>query len=218
MMQVAAAHKGVAEYVTTVHGREGHSSKPALGASAVEAACDLVTELYRFAGELDVAGDPSGRFDPPSSTIHVGMIHGGTARNIIARLCTFHWEFRALPDVEQDLALRRLENYAASIVAPKLTRFAKDAFIETVTKVEVPPLRPESGSAAEALALKLSRSDRTTTMPFASEAGHFQLANVPAVVCGPGSIGQMHQPDEYIEIAQIEAGIAFMRRLVAELS
>ena len=71
---------------------------------------------------------------------------------------------------------------------------------------------------AETLALKLAQSDRTIAVPFASEAGQFQLANVPAVVCGPGSIGQAHQPDEYIEIAQIEACIAFMRRLAAELS
>ncbi len=100
---------------------------------------------------------------------------------------------------------------------PKLTRYAKNSYIETVTEVEVPGLRPESGSNAETLALKLAQSNRTVTVPFASEAGQFQLAHVPTVVCGPGSIDQAHQPDEYIEIAQIEAGIAFMRRLAAEL-
>ncbi len=217
-MQVADAHKSVAAYATIVHGHAAHSSKPSLGASAVEAACDLVTELYRFGEELAACGDPSGRFDPPASTVHVGTIHGGTARNIMASLCTFRWEFRALPGVEQILALRRIEDYAAHIVTPKLTRHAKDAFIETVTEVEVPGLKPESGSIAETLALKLAQSRRTIAVPFASEAGQFQLANVPAIVCGPGSIGQAHQPDEYIEIAQIEACIAFMQRLAAELS
>src|SRR5580693_5938737 len=141
-MQVADAHKSVVGYATIVHGHEAHASKPSLGASAVEAACDLVTELYRLAGELAASGDPSGRFDPPASTVHVGTIHGGTARNIMARLCTFRWEFRALPGVEQDLALRRLEDYAARVVTPRLTRYAKDAFIETVTEVEVPGLKP----------------------------------------------------------------------------
>jgi acetylornithine deacetylase len=217
-MQVADAHKSVAGYATIVHGHEAHSSRPSLGASAVEAACDLVAELYRFGGERAARGDPSGRFDPPASTVHVGTIHGGTARNIMARLCTFRWEFRALPDVAQNLALRHLEEYAARAVTPKLTRHAKDAFIDTVTEVEVPGLKPESGSAAEILALKAAQLNRTIAVPFASEAGQFQLANIPAVVCGPGSIGQAHQPDEYIEIAQIEACIAFMRRLAAELS
>ena len=152
-------------YTTIVHGHAAHSSKPYLGASAVEAACDLVTGLYRFADELAAAGDPSGRFDPPASTIHVGTIHGGTARNIMAKLCEFHWEFRALPGVAQNLALRHLEDYAARVVTPKLTRYAADAFIETVTEVEVPGLKPESGSVAETLALKLAQSNRTITVP-----------------------------------------------------
>jgi acetylornithine deacetylase len=218
LMQVADAHKSVAAYASIVHGHEAHSSKPSLGASAIETACDLVSELYRFGKELAASGDPTGRFDPPASTIHVGTIHGGTARNIMAGLCRFRWEFRALPGVAQSLALRRLEEYAAGVVTPRLTRYANDAFIETVTEVEVPGLKPESGSAAETLALKLARAKRTIAVSFASEAGQFQLANVPAVVCGPGSIDQAHQPDEYIEITQIEACIAFMRRLAGELS
>jgi acetylornithine deacetylase len=217
LMQVADAHKGVGAYATFVHGYEAHSSKPALGASAIEAACDLVTELYRFAGELMEQGDPSGRFDPPASTIHVGTIQGGTARNIMAKHCAFEWEFRTLPHVAQNLALRHLEAYAGDAVIPKLTRNAKNAFIQTETQSEVPGLKPEKGSAAEILAIKAARTNRTITVPFASEAGQFQLAGLPAVVCGPGSIDQAHQPDEYIEIAQIESCIAFMRRLAAEL-
>ncbi len=218
LLEVADAHKGVATYSTFVHGHAAHSSKPHLGASAIETACDLVTALYRFAGDLAAQGDPSGRFDPPASTIHVGTIHGGTARNIMAKLCVFQWEFRALPDVAQNLALRYLQDYAARVATPRLTRYVKEASIETVTEVEVPGLKPDSGSAAEALALKLAQSNHTVTVPFASEAGQFQRAGIPAVVCGPGSIDQAHQPDEYIEISQIEAGIAFMRRLAAELS
>jgi len=218
LMQVADAHKSVAGYSTIVHGHAAHSSKPSLGASAIEAACDLVTGLYRFAEELAARGDPSGRFDPPASTIHVGKIHGGTARNILAKLCTFQWEFRALPGVAQGLALQHLEDYAARVVTPKLTRYAKDAFIETVTDVEVPGLKPDSGSIAESLALKLAQRNHTITVPYASEAGQFQSGHVPTVVCGPGSIDQAHQPDEYIDIALIEACIAFMRRLAGELS
>ncbi|SFK61888.1 acetylornithine deacetylase [Methylocapsa palsarum] len=218
LMQVADAHKAVATYCTTVHGHEAHSSKPDLGANAIEAACDLVTELYRLAAQLAEQGDPSGRFDPPCSTIQVGVINGGTARNILAKLCTFHWEFRSLPGVRQSLALDHFNAYAARVVTPKLTRYAKDAFIETVTEVEVPGLMPDRGSAAESLALKLARSNRTVSVPFASEAGQFQQAEIPTVVCGPGSIDQAHQPDEFIEIAQIEAGLAFLRRLAAELS
>ncbi|VTZ24614.1 Acetylornithine deacetylase [Methylocella tundrae] len=218
LMQVADAHKAIVTYRTIVHGHEAHSSKPNLGANAVEAACDLVTELYRFNDQLAAQGDPSGRFDPPASTIEVGVIHGGTARNILAKECAFDWEFRSLPHVPQNLALAHLESYIARVAQPKLRRHAKDAFIETCSEVEVPGLSPEPGSHAETLALKLAHSNRTISVPFATEAGQFQAAGAPTVVCGPGSIDQAHQPDEFIEVAQMEAGIAFMRRLAKELS
>ena len=183
LMQVADAHKSVAGYATIVRGHEAHSSRPSLGASAVEAACDLVTELYRFGGELAARGDPSGRFDPPASTVHVGTIHGGTARNIMARLCTFRWEFRALPGVEQNLALRRLEDYAARAVTPKLTRHAKDAFIDTVTEVEVPGLKPESGSMAE-----ISGFESRTVEPHDRRAFRLRSRAVPIGQCAGGRL------------------------------
>ncbi len=218
LMQVADAHKAIVTYRTIVHGHEAHSSKPYLGANAVETACDLVAELYRFAAELALQGDPSGRFDPPASTIEVGVIYGGTARNILAKQCAFDWEFRSLPHVPQNLALAHLEQYIARVAQPKLRRNAKDAFIETLSEIEVPGLSPEPGSPAEALAMKLAHSNRTISVPYATEAGQFQSAGTPTVVCGPGSIDQAHQPDEYIEVSQMEAGMAFLRRLAKELS
>ena len=218
MMTVADAHKSVNTFTTTVHGHEAHSSKPQLGANAIEAACAMVSELYRLSDELDALSDPAGRFDPPASTISVGTIHGGTARNILARECTFHWEFRGLPGVPADWALRKLEEFQAATVLPKLRRHAPQAKIHTTTEVEVPWLAPDPGSAAESLALKLTRSNRTIAVSYATEAGRFQQARIPTIVCGPGSIDQAHQPDEFIDISQLEAGVGFMRRLAAELS
>ena len=216
-MQVADAHKAVATYHTTVHGREAHSSKPHLGANAIEAAAALIGELYALQRELETQTDPSGRFDPPFSTISVGVVHGGTARNILAKACSFHWEFRPLPGVPAGLARERLEAFAASTVLPRLTRYAPDARIETLTEIEVPGLAPQPGSDAETLALKLARSNRTIAVSYATEAGRFQTGHVPTVVCGPGCIDQAHQPDEFIEIAELEACIGFMRRLAADL-
>jgi acetylornithine deacetylase len=215
---VADAHKSIATYTTLVHGHEAHSAKPALGANAIEGACELVVELYRVMEELKQNSDPAGRFDPPYSTISVGEIHGGTARNILAKDCYFQWEFRGLPGVPQDLALRRLEAHGAAHVLPKLRRHAPDADFSTVTEIEIPGLLAEPGSPAETLALKLARSNRTVAVSFASEAGRFQTAGISTVLCGPGNIDRAHQPDEFIDITQIEAGIAFMRALVRELS
>lgn len=217
LMQVADAHKAVATYRTSVHGLEAHSSKPHLGANAIEGAAMLIKDLYDFARECASAPEPAPRFDPPFSTLSVGVIEGGAARNILAKECRFHWEFRPLPGAPIDLARRRLDACASHVVLPHLRRYTPTARIETLTEVEVPGLAPEPGSDAETLALKLARSNRTIAVSYATEAGRFQAGGVPTVVCGPGSIDQAHQPDEYIEIAELSACIDFMRRLAAQL-
>lgn len=217
LMQVADAHKAVATYRTTVHGFEAHSSKPHLGVNAIEGAADLIAELYRFGRDVASRMDSQPRFDPPFSTVSVGVVQGGTARNILAKECRFHWEFRPLPGVPVDLARKHLDSYANDSLLPRLNRHGPFAGIETFTEIEVPGLAPEPGSDAETLALKLSRSNRTIAVSYATEAGRFQAGGVPTVVCGPGSIDQAHQPDEFIEIAQLEAAIGFMRRLGEEL-
>src|SRR3954467_2908709 len=71
-LEVADAHKSVVTFNTNVHGHEGHSSKPALGANAIMAAADLVAELTRMGDDMMERGDPTGRFDPPYTTVHVG--------------------------------------------------------------------------------------------------------------------------------------------------
>lgn len=217
-MAVVNAHKSISSYVTVVTGLEAHSSNPEMGANAVEGACALVAELYRLQAELEAEGDPSGLFDPPYSTVHVGTIEGGNARNILARQCRFAWEFRGLPGVDDDLAIGRMERFAADSVLPRLTRFAPRAAIDTKCGAAVPGLAAHEGSAAEVLAKRLARTNAVRTVSFATEAGQFQKNGIPSIVCGPGSIRQAHQPDEYVTLEQIDAGLAFMGRLAAELS
>ena len=179
------------------------------------AAAELVCELNRIADEMIARGDPSGRFDPPYTTVHVGTIDGGTARNILPKVCTFHWEFRGLPSLDPDEIPAPLRSASRSEVAlPRLNRFGDFGRIETLLEVSVPGLAPEPGSAAETPRPCASpAATAPTTVPFGTEAGHFQAAGIPTVVCGPGSIDQAHQPDEYITLADLAAGEAFMRRL-----
>jgi acetylornithine deacetylase len=212
-LEVVDAHKSIGTFFTTVHGFEAHSSKPALGANAVMTAAELVAELNRIAEEMVVRGDPSGRFDPPYTTVHVGTIAGGTARNILPKLCTFHWEFRGLPGLDPQEIPDRLARFADEVALPRLNRFGPFGRIETALEVFVPGLAPEPGSEAEKLALRLAGRNGTATVPFATEAGRFQAADIPTIVCGPGSIDQAHQPDEYITLDDLAAGEAFMRRL-----
>ena len=217
-MAVVDGHKSISTYKTVVHGKEAHSSNPRLGANAIEAACALVSELYALQATLEAEGDPSGLFDPGYSTVHVGTIEGGNARNILARRCAFGWEFRGLPGADPKRAIKHFDAFADTVVRPRLTRHAPSAMIETHADIEVPGLAAAPGSAAETLAKKLSRSNSVGTVSFATEAGQFQKAGIPTIVCGPGSIEQAHQPDEYIEMSELQAGIAFMRRLAEELS
>jgi acetylornithine deacetylase len=215
MLEVVDAHKSVVTFSTIVHGFEAHSSKPYLGASAVMAAADMIAELNRIADEMMERGDAGGRFDPPYTTVHVGVIAGGTARNIISKSCSFQWEFRGLPDLDPQEIPNRLDRFVQEAVLKRLNRFGEFGRVETRLEVSVPGLAPEPGSFAETLALRLAGRNRTLTVPFGTEAGHFQAASIPTVVCGPGSIDQAHQADEYITLDQIEAGAAFMRRLAA---
>jgi acetylornithine deacetylase len=217
MMAVADAHKSVATFRTLVSGREAHSAVPALGANAVAAAADVVSEIGRLARQYE-EGPLDPRFTPPYSTLHVGMIQGGTARNIMARECVFNWEFRGLPGVTTASAAAKVQAFVDEVATPRLTRFVSGPSILTKMEVDVPPLAAEPGSAAEALALRLSHSNRTIAVSFATEAGHFQAAGLPTIVCGPGSIDQAHKPDEFVDEAQLMACLEFLERLAEDLS
>ncbi|CAA2105072.1 Acetylornithine deacetylase [Methylobacterium bullatum] len=215
-LDVADAHKSIVTYFTTVHGHEAHSAKPMLGANAVMAAAELVSELNRIADAMIERGDVSGRFDPPSTTVHVGTISGGTARNILPKVCTFHWEFRGLPDLDMAEIPALFAAKVETVLKDRLNRYGDYGRIETIEEVAVPGLAPEPGSEAERLTLRVAGRNHTISVPYATEAGRFQVAGIPTVVCGPGSIDQAHQPDEYITLAALEAGEAFMRRLITE--
>ena len=215
-LAVVDAHKSVATFVTTVHGHEAHSAKPQLGASAVMAAGDLLAELNRLADEMEARGDPSGRFDPAFTTVHVGQVEGGNARNILARHCRIAWEFRGLPDLDPNEIPDRFAKACERVVRERLNRWGPFGRIETDWEILVPGLAPAPGSTAERLGLRLTGQPATETVPFGTEAGHFQAAGIPTIVCGPGSIDQAHQPDEWISLEAIAAGETFIGRLISE--
>ena len=216
-MQVADAHKSVADYITTVEGFEVHSSMPRAGVNAISGAVLIAAEIDAILEEMVERGDPTGRFQPPYTTLQVGTITGGTARNITAKDCRINWEFRGVPGLDDEEIPRRIDRFAREMVLPRLTRFGGKASIVTKLNVFVPGLAPEPGSVAETLAKRLTGSNSVITVPYGSEAGRFQKVGIPTVLCGPGDIAQAHQPDEYIEVSQITACEAFVRKLGREL-
>ena len=215
-MKVVNAHKSAVTFATEVTGHEAHSSLTHHGVNAILVAGELLSEISRIREDLIARGDPSQRFDPPYSTVHVGVIEGGTAKNIIPRRCAFQWETRLLPTADPDEVPRRFEAFAKRL-EPAMQAVAPETGIATEAVNLVPGLAPEKDSPAELLALRLANANATHAVSYCTEAGLFQQIGIPAVICGPGSIEQAHKPDEYIETSELRKCEAFMAKLVQQM-
>ncbi len=213
-MKVVNAHKGVFAYRTSVRGLEAHSSATHIGVNAVMYAAQLVAYLSELAKDQRENHGDHHRFEPPYTTVHVGTIRGGTALNIIPKECSFVWEYRLIPGQSERAILDKFNAYANDVVLPQMKEVSAQADIVTEAKGRVAPLVPEPDSPAETLAMMLAGTNQTDVVSYGTEGGIFQEAGVPTVVCGPGNILQAHKPDEYIEIAQIEACEQFLRKLI----
>ena len=213
-MRVVNAHKGIRGFRTTVTGYEAHSSATHKGVNAVMTAAELIGLLSRIGEEEKAAADPESRFDPPYTSVSVGPITGGTALNIIPKNCSFLWEYRALPDADENAIFNRFERYVNEDVLPRLRAISSQSAIETIAIARVPPLIPEDDSSVETLIMALAGANQTFTASYGTEAGVFREAGIPAVVCGPGDIMQAHKPNEYILISQIDACMDFLHRLL----
>ncbi|MDF2097086.1 acetylornithine deacetylase [Aquibaculum arenosum] len=210
-MRLVTGHKAIHAFRTSITGRPAHSSQPHRGAGAIFAAGRMIEKLWQLGQEKRQETDP--RFEPPWTTVQVGTIEGGTALNILPGACSFVWEYRSLPSEDATDIHRRMEAFAQEEVLPALREFAPEADIVTEPIAAVPPLRPEREGAAEALVRRLTGANESRMVAFTTEGGLFQQAGLSTVVCGPGSIDQAHQPDEFIELSQVEACTAFLRRL-----
>jgi acetylornithine deacetylase len=217
-LEVVSAHKGIAVWRVTVTGREAHSAQTHLGVSAVMAAARLMGELAGLAPRLEADADPASPFMPKGASLTIGLVSGGTAGNILARECVFQFDLRAPPGLDARRALDPFFALARQIDAEIKAR-APEGGVTILPLADVPPLAPDPGSLAEAFARRIAGDNGPARgVSFASEAGQFQGAGLPAVLCGPGAIDQAHQPDEYVERSQIERGAAFMLRLAEALS
>ena len=215
-MQVVNAHKSAITFSTEVSGHECHSSLTQQGVNAIMVAGELLAEINRIRTDLIAEGDPTQRFSPPYSTVHVGVIEGGTAKNIIPRRCSFQWETRLLPTADPEAVPLRIAAFAKTL-EPAMWDVAPATGIRTDTVNRVPGLAPEQDSPAEHLALHLANANATHAVSYCTEAGLFQQIGLPAVICGPGSIEQAHKPDEYIDVSELRKCEGFMARLVGQL-
>ncbi len=213
-MQVVRGHKGKLALTCRVRGRACHSSLVHQGANAVEAAAEAVAFLsglarrYRDEGPFDVD------FDPPYSSLQTGRIEGGVAVNIVPEACCFEIELRNLPGDDPDDVIAALSAFAEETLLPELRERAPEAAFEIDVLSRYPGLAIDESAEIVRLAKSLAGANDTAMVSFGSEAGLFQQAGIPAVLCGPGQIEQAHKPDEYVAIEQMARCEAFMARLV----
>lgn len=216
-MQVVSGHKGVIALTTTVTGKPVHSSVVHQGVSAVAYASRLAVWLDDRMRRLADSGATDVRFDPPYTTLHSGVISGGSALNITASEATLISDIRALPGDNPHAHAEAFTAEAARL-SEEMQRVDPACGIVVEIKADVPPCRREQDGTAEALARRLTGDNDEHVAAYGTEAGQFQAAGWSTIVCGPGNMDQGHTPDEYIELSQIRAGEAFQRRLIADLA
>ncbi len=217
-MQAVTGHKGGCGFNTHVVGFEVHSSLMHTGVNAIMAGAKLV----EWANEMNTENfarkpsDLAAMFDPPFTTCHVGQISGGTAHNITAKDCYFAMDFRVVPGEDKDAwgtaYLKKVRE-----VEKQMQEVVPETYIEVTPRFDVPALQPEQDGLAETLVRQITGDNASHKVSYGTEAGQFQDAGYSAVICGPGDIAQAHQPNEYIEISQFEAGHQFMRDLIERL-
>ncbi len=216
-MRIAEGHKGCYEYTTCFTGAEGHSSMPDAGVSAIDHAVQFVGRLLALRDALKENAPANSRFEPPYSTVHVGRIEGGTARNIIARHCHVDWEIRPVQHQDAVLAKESMARYVDETLRPAMRAGHAEADIVTRVICEVEGLEPMTISEAREIVAELTGGNSSEVVAFCSEAGLFQRAGLSAIICGPGSIDQAHKADEFIAIEQLGACLAMLDGLKAKL-
>jgi acetylornithine deacetylase len=217
-MQPVIANKGMRTFRCCVRGKEAHSALAPHGVNAIEYAARLVAYIRQIADRMRSTETRDPGFEIPFTTLQTGLIRGGTAPNIVPRDCEFHFEFRYLPGADPDALEREIKAYARETLEPEMRTVDPHSGFEFFTKAEIPGLDTAEGAKVTTLAQALSRNRGGTKVAYAAEAGLFQQAGIPSIICGPGSIEQAHKPNEFIALDQVARCEAFLERLVEEMT
>ena len=217
MMKVMDGHKGIASFRVTVTGFTTHSSQVDRGVSAVEAAARLINKIVSMREARRAKPSPNSAFNPPFTTMTVNVVNGGTQLNIMAGACVFDWDCRVVPGERAADVLAEFSSYAR-MVEEEMRAVAPSCRVDIVQMTNAPALAPKADNPAADLAKSITGLNSTDVVAYATEAGQFQEAGFSTVICGPGSIDQAHQPNEFISRAQLADATTFMRKLIARLS
>ena len=217
-MKVVTAHKGKFSMRCRVRGLEAHSSLAPKGVNAIDAAARVITRLSEMSGGKAEAGPFDEAYDIPHTTVHTGLIQGGTQLNIVPGACAFEFEFRNLPEDDPRALLAEVQAYAHGEVEPAMKAIDPGTGFAWEQMACFPGLETPPDAKVVSLAKALSGGNVTGKVAFGTEAGLFHESGIPSVVCGPGSIEQAHKPDEYVSLEQLALCERFMGRLLDRVS
>ena len=199
------AHKGKAAARLAVTGRSGHSSRPDLGLNSIHAMTVVLAEAVAQARALE-GGPFDTRFEPPYSSLQIGIVAGGRALNVIPDRCTAEIEVRA---VSGAVPRALLEPVRARLEALETEGFA----VGWQELSAYPALALAADSALAALVVELTARTPQPAVSYGTEAGLFQEAGFDAIICGPGDIARAHRPDEYITRGELDECLAMILTL-----
>jgi acetylornithine deacetylase len=211
-MKVVSAHKLINTFKVEITGLEGHSSRPDLGVSAIMEAIPIMEYISDLNQEYS---KPNGIFELNGASLTIGVIEGGTAGNILAHHCRFLFDIRCEPDFDIEIIVQKI---AAKVdqIDTNIKKRAPNGGAKLVRRSNTPGLRFEPNSKAEQLSRQITGDNDIMGVAYAAEAGLFQNAGMAAIICGPGSIAQAHQPNEFIEIAEIDKCLFFLDRIISK--
>ena len=203
-MKIVDAHKGCYEYTTHFEGLAGHGSKPDKGVNAVEVATRYIGKLIELRETLKLNAPKDCIFDPPYTTLQIGGISGGIARNVIADKCRVDWELRPVIKKDGELVNSKMEEFANTVLLPEMKKVFSGSKIKKETIGEIIGFDRVKNSEACEFISNLTGDNSKEVVSFGTEAGLFQEIGISTVVCGPGSIEQAHTIDEFITFEQIK--------------
>ena len=218
LMQPTVGQKGIYIMETFVNGSAGHSSRIKQEVSAIHEAARLILWLEKKMDELIAAKRLDERFTPPHSSIHIGLVQGGIAPNVIADKAQFHWDLRTIPKDDLHSIVQEYFSHCSKREA-ELRKIFPDFEIKNVEHhPPVPPLDTKADDDVVSLVKRISGNEKLDAVSYAAEAGQFANEGFQSVICGPGSIAQAHRADEFIAKEQLEKGVAMLHKLVKVIS
>ena len=218
-MEMVIGHKGKHAYDVKVEGLSCHSGQAPNGVNAINYASKLINYIEEINKEKSIKGPFDNDYEIPYSTLHTGLIKGGTILNIVPKLCQFEFEIRHLAEEDPLEIIQRIKQYTEELLIKEMHNISSKTNIEINEKINYPGLNISESISPVKQVKELLGSSSHKKVIYGTEGGLFKRElNIPTMVCGPGSIDQAHKPDEFISIQQIEKGGTFIDKLINNCS